>query len=375
MKYHIALCPSCDLEAIARTAQAGKNPRHTMWDFTQLLGATIHQPTGEQVLPIDRMRAKIIGTPEYWALARKLSLQLQEEDIVYCTGEHIGFPIAALCSTKQKRPKIIVFVNNINRPRARLALKLFRLADRIDLFVTTTSGQAKFLHHNLRFSENRVYLLPSIPIDASFFTPGPTSANKSRPIIGSGGLEKRDYRTLADATQDLNVDVKICAFSPSTTASTRSFPKIIPSNMSFRFYDWCDLLQLYRDSDVVVLSLFDNNYQAGLTTMFEAMACRRPVIVTRSPGVITDLINSGIVTGVNPCDPIGLKQAIQSLLHDSQKAEIQAHRGYELVHNQHNHSKYVQALVTKVISTFRDTNNSSSLPLIQNSIRDCGALR
>ncbi|WP_248277605.1 glycosyltransferase family 4 protein [Brasilonema sp. UFV-L1] len=357
LKYHIALCPSCDLEAIARTAQIGKNPRHTMWDITQLLGANVHQPASEEVLPVDKMLTKIVGTPENWGLARKLCLQLQEDDIIYCTSEHIGFPIAALCAAKKKRPKIIVFVNNINRPRARLALKLFHLADRIDLFVTTTSAQAKFLHHNLHLNENRVYLLPSLPIDTSFFTPGLASANKLRPVISSGGLEKRDYRTLADATRDLNVDVKVCAFSPSTNALRRSFPKVIPKNMSFRFYDWCELLQLYRDSDVVVLSLFKNNYQAGLTTLFEAMACRRPVIVTRSSGIISDLIDSDIVTGVNPCDPIGLKQAIQSLLNNSQKAEIQAQRGYELVHNQYNHSKYVQALVTKLISTFGHAKN------------------
>ncbi|MGH2413313.1 MAG: hypothetical protein ACRDEA_06415, partial [Microcystaceae cyanobacterium] len=61
LKYHIALCPSCDLEAIARTAQIGKNPRHTMWDLTQLLGATIHQPASEEVLPVDRMGTRIIG--------------------------------------------------------------------------------------------------------------------------------------------------------------------------------------------------------------------------------------------------------------------------------------------------------------------------
>ncbi|MBW4634642.1 MAG: glycosyltransferase family 4 protein [Iphinoe sp. HA4291-MV1] len=359
MKYHIALCPSCDLEAIARAAQAGKNPRHTTWDLSQLLGASIHQPVDEPVLPIDKIRARIIGHPKHWSLARQLSLQLQKDDVIYCTGEHIGFPIAALCSAKRKRPKIIVFVHNINRLRACLALKLFDLANRIDLFVTTTPAQAEFLQHYLHLGENQIYQVSSLPIDLSFFTPGPSLLNKSRPVIGSGGLEKRDYRTLANATQDLNVDVKVCAFSPSTTALKRSFPKVTPNNMSFRFYDWCELLQLYRDSDVIVLSLFENNYQAGLTTLFEAMACRRPVVVTHSPGIIADLIDSGIVTGVNPCDPIGLKQAIQSLLNNSQKAEIQAHRGYELVHNQYNHSKYMQALVTKLISTFGSINNSS----------------
>jgi glycosyltransferase involved in cell wall biosynthesis len=327
--------------------------------MSQLLGATVYQPGCEPVLPIDQIRAHIIGRPEYWALARKLPSQLQEDDVIYCTGEHIGIPIATLCAAKQKRPKIVVYIHNINRPRSRLALKLFNIANRIDLFVTTVASQAEFLRHYLRLPENRVYLFLSQPIDTSFFTPGPALQNKLRPVIASGGLEKRDYRTLADATRDLNVDVKICAFSRNAVALKRAFPEVMPGNMSCGFYDWCELVQLYRDSDLVVITLFENNYEAGLTTLFEAIACRRPVVITRSSGIIGDLIDSGIVTGVNPGDPVELRQAILNLLNAPEKAQAHAQRGYELVLNQFNHVKYTQALVTKLISTFGSINKKS----------------
>jgi glycosyltransferase involved in cell wall biosynthesis len=359
LQYHIALIPPCNLEGITENALAGKCPNHVIWEIGQLLGATVYQPGSEPVLPIDKIRAHIIGRPEYWALARKLSSQLQEDDVIYCTGEHIGIPIATLCAAKQKRPKIVVYTHNINRPRSRLALKRFNIANRIDLFVTTVASQAEFLRHYLRLPENRVYLFLSQPIDTSFFTPGPALQNKLRPVIASGGLEKRDYRTLADATRDLNVDVKICAFSRNAVALKRAFPEVMPGNMSCGFYDWCELVQLYRDSDLVVITLFENNYEAGLTTLFEAMACRRPVVITRSSGIIGDLIDSGIVTGVNPRDPVGLKQAILNLLNAPEKAQDQAQRGYELVLNQFNHVKYTQALVTKLISTFGSINKKS----------------
>lgn len=359
MKYHIALIPPCDLEGITQNALAGKCPNHVIWAMSQHLGATVYQPGSEPVLPIDEIRAHIIGRPEYWALARKLSSLLEEDDVIYCTGEHIGIPIATLCAAKQKRPKIVVYIHNINRPRARLALKLFNIADQIDLFVTTVPSQAQFLRHDLRLPENRVYLFMSQPIDTSFFTPGSALQNKLRPVIGSGGLEKRDYKTLADATRNLNVDVKICAFSRNAVALKRAFPEVMPSNMSCGFYDWCELVQLYRDSDLVVITLFENNYEAGLTTLFEAIACRRPVVITRTSGIIGDLIDSGILTGVNPRDPVGLKQAILNLLNAPEKAQAQAERGYELVQNQFNHVKYSQALVTKLISTFGNIKNKS----------------
>jgi glycosyltransferase involved in cell wall biosynthesis len=349
--FHIALNTSCDLEAIAKNALAGKCPSHVMWEMSQLLGATIHQAKKIKILPVDRILAKIIGCPEYWALARQLSSQVQDGDVIYCDGESLGIPIAVLCSAKNRRPKIMVLFNNINRIRGHLALKLFDIANRIDLFVTYSNSQTEFLRNYLHLSEQNIYQMVSYPpVDTSFFTPGTTSDKKLRPLIGSGGLEKRDYQTLADATKDLDVDVKVCAFSQNANALTKTFPTITPSNMSFDYYEWYDLLQLYRDSDLVVVPLFKNNYQAGLTTMLEAMACQRPVIITRPPKgrIINKLIDSGIVTGVNPGDSVGLKQAIERLLNDPQKAEAQAKEGYELILNEFNHSKYIQTLVTNM---------------------------
>ena len=364
MRYHIALSRPSDLELTAQNAQAGKYPVNVIWDISQLLKAKVHLPIADSVSPLDIIRSKIIGTPQHWALARSLSKQLQRDDVIFCTDEDVGFPIATLCGAKVAPPKIAVFVHNINQLQGRLAFKLLNVQEWVDLFLTISPVQADFLRSSLSLPQKRVcQVVEAPPTDISFFTPGPVSPKKLRPLIGSGGLEKWDYQTLADATQDLNVDVKICTFSPHTKPSKRAFPKVMPSHMSCRFYDLCELVQLYRDSDIVVVSLFENNFQAGLTTLFEAMACRRPVIVTRSSGIIGDLIDAGIVTGVNPRDPIELKQAIIKLLNEPQKASAQAQRGYELVLNEFNHHKYIQALVTKLTSTFGSINNSKLVSL------------
>ncbi|MEL6164386.1 MAG: glycosyltransferase [Cyanobacteria bacterium J06628_3] len=223
----------------------------------------------------------------------------------------------------------------------------------------------------LNLPEHRIYQIPSHPsTDTSFFTPKPVSQKKVRPLIASGGLEKRDYKTLADATKDLNLDVKICAFSPNRTASKRSFPAIMPENMYCGFYEWEDLVQLYCDADLVVLPLLKNNYQAGLSTLFEAMACRKPIIVTRSPkpGIINKLIDSGIVTGVNSGDYVELKQAIQKILDNPEQANRQAQLGYEFVCRNYNHTRYIQDLTGKFISTFGNIDDHRFL--ITENIQD-----
>lgn len=357
MKYHIVLSRAFDLERIALDAEAGKRPCHVMSKVSQILDATIYEPGGESTLLVDRMRSRIIGIPEHWALAGKLSQQLTENDVVFCTGEDVGIPVAALCGKKQNRPKIAVFIHNINRVRGKLALKLFQVSDKIDLFITYTPISAEFLRHYLHLPKNHVSLFAEQPTDISFFTPGSASANKTRRVIASAGLEQRDYCTLADAAKDLDVDVKICATSPNAKAPSRAFPPVLPANVECRFYEWQDLVQLYRDADIVAIPLFENNYQAGLSTLFEALACRRPVIITKSSGIIEELTEAGAVIGVNQGDVNEMQRAVVTLLDNPLKAEMQAQRGYELVINQYNHNLYIDKFVQQITTLSNCTTN------------------
>ena len=244
-----------------------------------------------------------------------------------------------------------MFVHNLNRLRGRLALKLFEIAKRVDLFIAANQEQADFLRDYLDLPD-RVCLFPYQPTDISFFTPSFASSHKSRPLIVSGGLEQRDYRTLARATQSLNVDVKICAASPTKTVNSQTFPKVIPANMSYRYYDWNSLVQLYRDADIVAIALYPNNFQAGLSTLFEALACGKPVIITRAPGIIQELIDEKAVWGVNPGDSEGLNQAINSLLANPKQGEALAEKGYQLVLERYNCHMYVKALVEQLTNVY-----------------------
>ncbi|MEA5595392.1 glycosyltransferase family 4 protein [Rivularia sp. UHCC 0363] len=347
MAYHLALSSCFDLEHIKQDAQVGKSPAHVIFEISRLLNAKIHQPCKYFLLPVDLVREKIIGCRHSWALARQLSIRLTGDDVIFCTDENVGLPIAALCGGREKGAKVVVFIHNLNRPRGRLALKLFGIRKRVDLFMTANQEQADFLRDYLDLPENRVCLFPYQPTDISFFTPK-ASKDKLRPVIVSGGLEQRDYRTLVRATESLNVDVKICAASPTKTVDSRTFPKVIPANVSYGYYDWKSLVQLYCDADIVVVPLYPNNFQAGLSTLFEALACRKPVIITRASGIIQELIDAKAVLGVNPNDSEGLNQAINSLLGNPKQGEALAAKGYQLVIEQYNHHVYVKALVEQL---------------------------
>ncbi|MBD2260746.1 glycosyltransferase family 4 protein [Pseudanabaena sp. FACHB-2040] len=276
----------------------------------------------------DKFLSLTAGSPEDWRFARNLLSQLDENDVIYCPGEDIGIPMAAFFAAKQNRPRIVTFAHNIDRPRGRLSLKLLRVLQATDLFLVCSLYQKDFLCKYLNLPESRVRFIWD-KVDLNFFTPGAPTADKKRPLITSVGLENRDYRLIAAATEDMDVDVRISGFSKYAQQLQRAFPDVLPANMTRQFYPWHELVQLYRDADIVVVSTFESKYASGVSSLLEAMACRRPIIATETEGLAAYL-DPEIVLTVKPGDVDGLKKAITYLLNHPEEASRRAELGYQV---------------------------------------------
>jgi glycosyltransferase involved in cell wall biosynthesis len=338
----IAFGKAFDLAGMTRAAEQGLGPRHAMQALAAALGARLRMPGGARPALRDHLLAGVAGSAASWTLARALAREVGAGELVYCTDERIGIPVAALCGSRRPRPGIALFVHNLDRPRGRLAGRLFRLARRADLFVTCASAQAAFLRR-LGVPESRILLLLE-HVDGRFFTPGPAAPGKTRPLIAGVGLERRDYRTLAAATHDLPVDVRISGFSRYAREAERSLPDPLPANMSRRFYEWPELVQLYRDADVVAAPLFASPYAAGVTTLMEGLACARPVVATRTDGLRDYLAPSDGLSLVEPGDAAGLRRAILRLLEHPAEAEAQGRAGLALARRKYDLDAYVARL-------------------------------
>ena len=112
--------------------------------------------------------------------------------------------------------------------------------------MVNTHANQNFLCRYLNLPDSRVRFLWH-PLDCDFFKPGIVSSNKTRPIIASFGLERRDYKLLAAATEELDVSVKVSGFSQFQSGIAKTFPQPMPKNMSNQYYQLPDLIQLYRD--------------------------------------------------------------------------------------------------------------------------------
>jgi glycosyltransferase involved in cell wall biosynthesis len=347
MRFHIALHRDLRFAKVATDAQNQQAPDHSMRLLSKQLDAQIHFPQDEQPTAIDRLRAVLLGSPQYWMLGRHLAQTLTENDVVFCTGEAHGIPIATVCGRLQHRPKMAVFFHTAHRFKVRVALQLWRAIDTIDLFVTNCSTQVEFLRSYLNLPDHRILFLPE-QTDTNFFSPGAKSANKPRPLIVSIGLEKRDYRILAEVTSDLPVDVKISGFSADVKALRKTFPAKMPANMECKFYSWPDLRQLYRDADIVVVSLMESRDTAGVTTLLEAMACGCSVIATSSSGLMDYLDQTDAVMTVAPHDQVGLRQAITYLLANPEEAKLRGQRAYQLAQERYTCQLFLENLTKRL---------------------------
>ena len=342
MKYYIILT-SLTAKRIEREQAASQMlPRSDLSLLSWHLNASFLTPPSLTISFTDRILGKLYSTAENWAYARYLSSCLRSDDIVFCPGEEIGIPLARICHAKKEKPKIIVWFHRIVGLRTRIILKFGKILDAVNLSVVSSRPNRDFLHSYLKIKSDRI-LFWWHPIDSNYFVPGSASSYKKRPIIASIGLEQRDYRLLAAATAKLDIDVRVAGFSQFQSRIAKSFPKVMPDNMTNKKYQSSELMQLYYDADLIVVPLKENNGAAGITALLEAMSCKKPVVCVRSKG-LADFLDKTAVKIVEPGDIAGLQDAILYLLNNPQEANLMAQKAYELIEQKHNLDDQVEVL-------------------------------
>ena len=327
MGWHVLSSTYFDFDRFARESRADTLPHHLLPSIAERLGATIHQPPPAADYTPDRwerLGGRLYGGPQHWAQARRVLAQLADGDAVYSVGCDAGVPLALLCAVHRRRVSFAIAFADVARVRSAFfgwLLALLRV--RLRAFVTT-DHQARLVERSFGRLIDGVHVIEG-QTDCRFFRPPEARPVNDPPLVASCGVERRDYQTLASGLDGLDVGAEVCFASPNRTARTRyTMPEPVPANMDFRHFEFPDLRSLYQRADVVVLPLLENRYSAGLTSLFEAIACGAPVVVTESPGIIQGLIDGGHVLGVPAGQPDALRRAVQAVLDDPAAAAARA---------------------------------------------------
>lgn len=256
--------------------------------------------------------------------------QSKEYAAVFTDGEQIGIPLALLnLVTGRRTSRHLMIVHILSVGKKMLLIDMFRLARRIDRFIVYSTWQKKFIQSRWSVEEERVNFTPFM-VDSEFFAPSQVTP-APRTMICAVGLEFRDYPTLIRAVRAMAIDVVIAAASPWSKRSDTTAHEEIPANVMVQRFSQYDLRQLYADCLFVVVPLFEVNFQAGVTTILEAMAMEKAVICTRTEGQ-TDVIEDG-VTGlyVPPGDAEAMRNAIQYLLDNPDVARAMGKAGRQKI--------------------------------------------
>jgi glycosyltransferase involved in cell wall biosynthesis len=193
-------------------------------------------------------------------------------------------------------------------------MRALRLTSRIDRMVVYSSRQRDLIAAALSYPSDRFVLSPFM-VDTAFFAPDAVDT-PGRRMICSAGLEFRDYPTMVEAVRGLDIEVVLAAASPWSKRRDVSGDVAIPANVTVDRFGFADLRTLYASAELVVVPLVDTDFQAGITTILEAMAMGKAIICTRTRGQVDVIVDGSTGIYVPPGDADALRSAIERLLAD-----------------------------------------------------------
>lgn len=160
----------------------------------------------------------------------------------------------------------------------------------------------------------------------------------------SAGKANRDHDTLARVAADgAHATVVIC--SEATRPRHDASPHVtVLSEASGHGVSYVDLVGIYRDARAVVIPLQQVHMLAGLTSLLDAMACGKPVIMTRNTFIDLDIEALGFGLWVPAGDAAALAAAMDRLAKDDELAQRMGHRARQFAHDHYSHARFAAAV-------------------------------
>jgi glycosyltransferase involved in cell wall biosynthesis len=389
MKPRVLLVLSAHRRLDASTG-AGPAPRRDYAQLQQVLDADVIDYASVETSWWLRLLRRTVGAAVLQAMLA--FVRRRNYDAIYTDGEHLAIPLALMLRTLSRRPAHISIGHLLDTPIKRLVFRYLRPQAGLDRVFVHSARQQEAATRSLGFQPAIVSLLP-YQADSEFWrSAGPASAE---PLIGAAGLEYRDYATLIAAVDGLDAQLTIAAGSYWSKHHDRTRGLALPANarVASGLLDYAVLRSLYEEARVVVVPLLPVANQAGITTILEAMAMGRPVVVTATAGqrdvvcgrlctasgpvgkpwggpstfgVAASLAHAETGLYVPPGDPDALRAAIQYLLGRPDEAARMGAAGRKLVQEVMN----VDAFAARIAAGIREAVSQRSGGVIDHGGRD-----
>ncbi|AFY32697.1 glycosyltransferase family 4 protein [Calothrix sp. PCC 7507] len=346
-----------------KTGQKRESPEHGLWGATHLHNYGIET----DLLPYEKYTAlkKIsrflkLGDID---LQFRAFLALSKYDLVYSSSQTGTLFLAFLRAIGILRKPVVVKLErpfNVNF-LTKIILPLFARGH--DKILCLSSRVENQLHDEFGIPKSKLALLDWGPDLPSYDEEKQgQSAEMNPPIIISAGNISRDYNSLAEAVRNLNCSVHIyCSKSSAPTIDN------LPEQVKCQYkhptattaLTWQDLVMKYEKSYAVAIPLeipesrVDNTPLYGLTSLLDAMAMGKAVIMTYHRQVNIDVVKEGIGLWVEPGDVKGWEKAIAYLLDHPEETEQMGKRALQLAKEKYNLDTFSSQLAVALKSTIK----------------------
>jgi glycosyltransferase involved in cell wall biosynthesis len=205
----------------------------------------------------------------------------------------------ALAAIALRRPRVVLLGSVERTVPWFIRSRRLGLLGRARLIVTNqlhlSAKQLRFVDRNVVYSQAWIDAQPEFVRERAVFVPLPADGDfgalttRDDGYVFAGGGAGRDFETLIEALRDTPLRVRIVTFSPSTLG----WPGELPANVEV---EWTMPLPQFLEraacARIVVVPLRNGSSDFGQTTVVQSLALGKPVVVTRSPGIV-DYVHDG----------------------------------------------------------------------------------
>ena len=334
-----------------RQASAGQRPRTDYVELARVLDADVldMRYLTERAAPATRLVARTAG----YVPAQVLEAFLRERryDHIVARADRLGLPLALAFKLAGRRRDLVLVSVWLSRPKKAVFLSRLKVHTHLGAIVNYGTVQRDHAAARLGVPAGKLHVALQ-PVDERFWRPVDVPAGD---YVLSVGSEARDLFSRANQLLD-ELAVGSTVLDPSGDTGAMFGPMLgraraADSRADVRLHRQLDhrrLRDLYARARVVVVPLHDVDFDAGVTTITEAMAMGRAVVVTRTRGQV-DVVRDG-ETGlyVPPGDPAALRAAVRYLLGHPAEAARMGRHGRALAESRHTLDGWVTAVADVV---------------------------
>ncbi len=340
---------------LAEAIAASEAPKRDYFELRDRLEAELMAPPETPGTAYTRLR-KVGGNA--LAMAWTAWSRRGSYDVVVTDQEYTGLLLAMLSKLTRTKRGHVMISHYLTPAKKQIFFRFFRAQSHIDRTICYSSAQEKLALNTLKLRRDEVSMVLH-PADSAFWKPAASEAERESdarmlrgvgldlpaetPLVCSAGLEFRDYPTLMKAARNLphGVHVAIAASSPWSKRKNTTEDAELPDNVHLVSLKPLELRALYRRAQVVAIPLYDVDFQAGSLVAYEAMACGKPVVITRTRGQ-SDIVRENETGYYVPTgDASAMASAINRLLAEPDLAEKMGANAREVVEHGLNLYKYL----------------------------------